>query len=74
MTREPIRLALVMDHPAQQFAQALCLLAGDPEVRLGVHYWSVAERIYDAGFDRRSPGTSTSLGDTSGQRPRTLGS
>ena len=53
MTREPIRLALVMDHPAQQFAQALRLLAADPEVSLEVHYWSVAEHIYDAGFDRQ---------------------
>jgi hypothetical protein len=51
MTRDPIRLALVMDHPAQQFAQALRLLSGEPEVGLRVYYWSVAE-LYDVGFDR----------------------
>jgi glycosyltransferase involved in cell wall biosynthesis len=53
MNREPIRLALVVNHPAQQFAQALRLLAREPEVRLRVYYWLMAERIYDAGFDRQ---------------------
>lgn len=52
MTRTPIRVAVVMDHPAQQFAQALRLLSLEEELRLQVYYWSVAERMYDAGFDR----------------------
>ena len=52
MSRKPIALALVMDHPAQQFAGALRLLSDEPDVELRVYYWSVAERIYDVGFDR----------------------
>jgi glycosyltransferase involved in cell wall biosynthesis len=52
MTGEPMRLALVMDHPAQQFARALRLLSCESGVALRVYYWLVAERTYDAGFDR----------------------
>ena len=48
----PIRVALVIDHPPQQFARALQLLAREPGVRLDVYYWSVAERFYDPGFER----------------------
>ena len=52
MTGGPVDIAVVMDHPAQQFAQALRLLSGQPGMRLRVYYWSAAERMYDAGFDR----------------------
>jgi len=41
-----------MDHPAQQFALALRRLAREPGIQLQVYYWSVAARIYDAGFGR----------------------
>lgn len=51
MTR-PIRLALVMDHPAQHFASGLRYLAADPDLRVRVHYWSVAQQVDDADFDR----------------------
>ncbi len=52
MKKEPIRVALVMDHPAQQFTRALQLLSGEPGVQLHVYYWSVAELVQDAGFGR----------------------
>ena len=52
MSPRPIHVALVIDHPAQQFARALQLLAREPGVRLDVYYWSVAERFYDPGFER----------------------
>ena len=52
MSPGPVRLALVMDHPAQQFARAFQLLAAEPGIRLDVYYWSAAERFYDAGFKR----------------------
>jgi len=52
MIREPIRVALVMDHPAQQFARGLQLLAAEPDIKVAVYYWSVAETFHDAGFDR----------------------
>ena len=52
MSPRPIRVALVIDHPAQQFARALQLLAKEPGVRLDVYYWWVAERFYDPGFER----------------------
>jgi glycosyltransferase involved in cell wall biosynthesis len=52
VTSEPISVALVMDHPAQQFARALQLLSDEPNLQLQVCYWSVADRSYDAGFDR----------------------
>jgi glycosyltransferase involved in cell wall biosynthesis len=52
MTCPDVRCALVMDHPAQQFAQALRLLASQAGMRLSVYYWSVEEHLYDAEFDR----------------------
>ena len=52
MSPGPVRLALVMDHPAQQFTRAFQLLAAEPGIRLDVYYWSTAERFYDAGFKR----------------------
>ena len=52
MTREPVRVALVMDHPAQHFALGLQLLADEPDVRVHVYYWSVARQVNDADFDR----------------------
>ena len=51
-TRGAIRIALVIDHPAQHFARALQLLAEDPALRLHVYYWSTPENGYDAGFAR----------------------
>jgi len=48
----PVHLALVIDHPAQQFTRAFQLLAAEPGVRLDVYYWSTAERFYDADFRR----------------------
>jgi glycosyltransferase involved in cell wall biosynthesis len=48
----PVHLALVMDHPAQQFTRAFQLLAAEPGVRLDVYYWSTAKRFYDADFKR----------------------
>jgi hypothetical protein len=47
-----VHLALVIDHPAQQFTRAFQLLAAEPGVRLDVYYWSTAERYYDADFKR----------------------
>lgn len=52
MTGRPIRAALVMDHPAQQFTRGLQLLSADPDVQVTVYYWSVAKTFHDAGFDR----------------------
>jgi glycosyltransferase involved in cell wall biosynthesis len=51
-TRRPLRIALVIDHPAQHFARGLQLLADDPDLRLHVYYWSTPENAYDAGFAR----------------------
>ena len=52
MTRDALRLALVIDHPAQQFARALQLLADEPGLQLRVYYWSTPESSYDPGFAR----------------------
>lgn len=52
MSNRPIRVVLIMDHPAQQFALALRRLAEDAEIRLQVYYWSIAESAYDVGFGR----------------------
>ena len=52
MTREALRIVLVIDHPAQQFARALQLLADEPGLRVHVYYWSTPESSYDAGFAR----------------------
>jgi glycosyltransferase involved in cell wall biosynthesis len=52
MTCGTLRIALVMDHPAQHFARALQLLANEPGLRVHVYYWSTPERSYDAEFAR----------------------
>jgi glycosyltransferase involved in cell wall biosynthesis len=52
MTGEPIRLALVMHQPAQQFTRGLQMLSAEPGIQLQVYYWSVAKTFHDAGFDR----------------------
>ena len=52
MRQGSVNVALVMDHPAQQFARALELFAIQPGIQLNVYYWSVAERFFDAGFER----------------------
>ncbi len=52
MSLSSVHLALVIDHPAQQFTRAFQLLAAEPGVRLNVYYWSTAERYYDADFKR----------------------
>jgi len=52
MSRPPVRAALVMDHPAQQFTRALQLLSREPGVRLFVYYWSAERHLYDEGFER----------------------
>ena len=52
MTRQAIRVVLVMDHPAQHFARALQLLADEPGLRVRVCYWSTPGSSYDAGFAR----------------------
>jgi glycosyltransferase involved in cell wall biosynthesis len=48
----PVRVTVVMDHPAQHFTRGLQLLAGEPGVQVRVYYWSAAERVRDAGFAR----------------------
>jgi glycosyltransferase involved in cell wall biosynthesis len=53
MTREPIRVAVVMDHPAQHFARGLQLLSAEPDVIVQVYYWSVAKSVDDPGFGRQ---------------------
>ena len=50
MTRQAIRVVLVMDHPAQHFARALQLLADEPDLQVRVYYWSTPGSSYDAGF------------------------
>ncbi len=53
VTGRALRVALVIDHPAQQFARALQLLADEPDLDVHVYYWSTSETSYDAGFARR---------------------
>ena len=48
----PLRVALVIDHPAQHFARALQLLASEPGLQVHVYYGAVPEAGYDAGFAR----------------------
>ena len=48
INRRALRIVLVVDHPAQQFARALQLLADEPGVQLHVYYWSTPETSYDA--------------------------
>jgi glycosyltransferase involved in cell wall biosynthesis len=55
MTRPPLRIALVIDHPAQHFARALQLLADEPGLRVHVYYGSTPENGYDADFARPVP-------------------
>jgi glycosyltransferase involved in cell wall biosynthesis len=50
---EPVRAALVLDHPAQYFAPAFRLLAADSRLRTRVYYWDHApDGTYDPGFAR----------------------
>ena len=53
LTRGELRIALVIDHPAQQFARALQLLADEPGLRVHVYYWSTPGSSYDPGFARQ---------------------
>jgi glycosyltransferase involved in cell wall biosynthesis len=48
----PIRVTVVIDHPAQHFTRALQLLSGEPGVQLRVCYWSAGQSVRDAGFAR----------------------
>jgi glycosyltransferase involved in cell wall biosynthesis len=50
--QKPVRLAIVMDHPAQQFTRGLQLLCADPDVDVQVYYWTAAQRFHDRGFGR----------------------
>jgi glycosyltransferase involved in cell wall biosynthesis len=52
VTSRPVRVVLVMHHPAQHFTRALQLLSDEPGLQMEVCYWSAPERAYDAGFDR----------------------
>jgi glycosyltransferase involved in cell wall biosynthesis len=52
VTRGTPRIALVIDHPAQQFARGLQLLADEPGLRVHVYYWNTPESTYDPGFAR----------------------
>jgi glycosyltransferase involved in cell wall biosynthesis len=49
MTR-PVRLAIVIDHPAQQFTRALQLLAQEAGIQVHVYYGSVERSIYNPDF------------------------
>jgi glycosyltransferase involved in cell wall biosynthesis len=53
VSRQPIRLAVVMDHPAQQFTRGLQVLSAEPGLDLRVHYWSAARQFLDHGFGRK---------------------
>jgi glycosyltransferase involved in cell wall biosynthesis len=59
-----------MDHPAQQFARALRALSDEPGMRLRVYYWSVADRVHDAGFDRSVSWDIDLLGGYNWEAPR----
>jgi glycosyltransferase involved in cell wall biosynthesis len=52
VTGEPVRVTMVIDHPAQHFTRALQILSAEPGVQLDVCYWSAAGRMHDAGFGR----------------------
>ena len=52
MNRRALRIALVIDHPAQHFARAFQLLADEPGLRVHVYYGVVPEKDYDADFAR----------------------
>jgi len=51
-TPQSLRIALVIDHPAQQFARAFQLLADESGLQVHVYYWSAPESSYDVGFAR----------------------
>jgi len=53
LTGKKLGIALVIDHPAQQFARAFQLLAAEPGLRVNVCYGSTPERGFDAGFARQ---------------------
>jgi glycosyltransferase involved in cell wall biosynthesis len=48
----PVRVALVMDHPAQHFTRALQLLSGETAIQLHVYYWCIPQGVHDTGFNR----------------------
>ena len=52
VTRGALRIALIIDHPAQHFARAFQLLADEPGLQVHVYYWSTPESSYDVGFAR----------------------
>jgi glycosyltransferase involved in cell wall biosynthesis len=52
MNHRPIRIALVMNHPAQHFTRALQLLSEETDLQVHVYYWSVPNRFHDPGFGR----------------------
>jgi glycosyltransferase involved in cell wall biosynthesis len=52
VTDDQVFAVVVMDHPAQQFARGLELLAAEPGVALQVLYWSAPGRVTDPGFGR----------------------
>jgi glycosyltransferase involved in cell wall biosynthesis len=52
MTGRPVQVALVMEHPAQQFTSGFQLLSARPAIQLTVYYWSVATKLHDPGFGR----------------------
>jgi glycosyltransferase involved in cell wall biosynthesis len=52
VTRTELSIALVLDHPAQQFVRGFQLLGAEPGLRVHVYYGSAPERSFDAGFAR----------------------
>lgn len=74
MPEQPIRLALVMDHPAQQFARGLRLLASSEGLETNVYYWSIDARVSDPGFGRTITWDVDLLGGYSYQAPPTQAS
>ena len=52
LTSRPLRIALVIDHPAQQFVRAFQLLAAEPGLQVQVYYWLTPESSYDVEFAR----------------------
>jgi glycosyltransferase involved in cell wall biosynthesis len=52
MKGRSIRVALIMEHPAQQFTRGLQLLSAEAAVQLQVYYWSAAKSLDDPGFGR----------------------
>jgi len=52
MKMTPVRAAIVMGHPAQQFTRGLQLLSDEQEIELHVYYRSTARSFKDPGFNR----------------------